>query len=158
MEGVMFRSIRLVILFLPVLVLASCGDKRAERQKVLADLTAALRDSDTSVQAQALIDISAVGRDAQSAAPILLDLLKAKDRTVRKYAALAVGRCVKPEEAVPALTAALTDSDVDVRRQAAMGLGEIGPAAQSALPALEEFSKEPDRCASAATAIKNIRK
>ena len=62
-------------------------------------------------------------------------------------------------EAVPALTAALRgDPDVEVRRQAALSLGGLGAAAESALPELEKFSKEPDRCASASTAIKNIRR
>src|SRR5262249_20101715 len=134
-EGVMFRSIRLVLLILAALLATSCSDKRAEREKTIADLTASLRDPDASVQAQALLSASALGREAQSTTPILLELLKGKDKTVRQYAALAVGRCVNSEEAVPALTAALRDPDIDVRRQAAMGLGEIGPAAQAALPA-----------------------
>jgi len=39
-------------------------------------------------------------------------------------------------DAIPALTEALTDESVDVRRTAAMALERIGPAAKSAIPAL----------------------
>ena len=42
------------------------------------------------------------------------------------------------KSAVPALTAALKDRDLYVRRFAARALGEIGPDAQSAVPALNK--------------------
>jgi HEAT repeat protein len=141
-----------------VLVVGACAAKAPPKEQLIAELASSLNDRDPAVQIQTLLKLTEFGRDAQSTSPVLLNLMKARDSQVRKYAVLAVGRIVKPEEAVPALTAALSDFDVDVRRQAAMGLGELGPAAASALPALEKFSQEPDRCATAACAIKNIRK
>lgn len=61
----------------------------------------------------------------------------AADCRVRWAAADALGK-IGPAaaEAVPALTAALTDADWDVRRAAADALGRIGPEAAEVVPAL----------------------
>jgi HEAT repeat protein len=145
-------------LILACFALGCGGEQGPSRQQLIAELAPSLNDRDPAVQVQTLLKLTEFGRDAQTTSPVLLDLLKSKNKNVRKHAALAVGRIVNPEDAVPALTDALSDPDVEVRRQAAMGLGELGPAAASALPALEKFANEPDRCATAANAIANIRK
>jgi HEAT repeats len=46
---------------------------------------------------------------------------------------------------VPALIESLKDSDGDVRRSAAIGLGNFGAEAKSAIEALEELKRDKDR-------------
>ena len=46
--------------------------------------------------------------------------------------------------AVPALSDALRDAEVTVRRQAAIALGRLGPDAKAALPSLEKAARDPD--------------
>ena len=46
--------------------------------------------------------------------------------------------------AVPALTRALDDPDVGLRRAAVFALGRIGPAAASGLPRLGQLLADPD--------------
>lgn len=154
----MIRSI-CVLLFLAFPILGiSCASKPPSREKTVAELTASLNDPSPTVQVAALLKLSELGREGESAAPVALERLKSKDKSVRRHAALAVSRLARPAEAVPALTAALRDPDVEVRRQAAIGLGELGPEARTALPELEKLSKDPDPCASVATAISRIQK
>ncbi|OAI40813.1 hypothetical protein AYO40_04195 [Planctomycetaceae bacterium SCGC AG-212-D15] len=154
----MFRPIRLSILLLVGVAAMGCAARVPAREQQISELAVSLNDPDPSVQVQTLLKLTEFGRDARATTPVLLQLLRGNDRNVRKYAALAVTRVAKAEDAVPALMEALNDSDADVRRQAAMGLGELGPAAKAALPALEKFREEPDRCAIAATAIRNVGK
>ncbi|MGZ9092712.1 MAG: HEAT repeat domain-containing protein, partial [Rhodoplanes sp.] len=63
---------------------------------------------------------------------------------VRSHAAEALGE-IGPaaSNAVPALTAALTDAHSDVRWPAAEALGRIGAAASGAVPALAPASGDP---------------
>lgn len=154
----MSGSIRFTLVSLAALSILACRAKAPSREQTLADLEGALADPDPIVQAQTAWKLSDFGREAQSAVPALLPLLKSKDATVRRHAVLALGRIAKAEDAVPALTTALTDPVVEVRRQAAMSLGEFGPEAGSAISALEKFGKEPDPCNSAGDALKKIRK
>lgn len=48
------------------------------------------------------------------------------------------------KDAVPPLTKALTDSDINVRTEAAEALGKIGPAAKTAVPSLIKALKDSD--------------
>jgi HEAT repeat protein len=47
-------------------------------------------------------------------------------------------------QVVPALTEALKDTDGDVRRSAAIGLGTFGDQAKDAIPALQKAQHDPD--------------
>jgi HEAT repeat protein len=49
-----------------------------------------------------------------------------------------------PDQAVPALTAALADESPEVRREAATALGAFGAAATPALPALRKAGGDPN--------------
>jgi HEAT repeat protein len=61
-------------------------------------------------------------------------------------------------EAIPALTAALSDPSGDVRRSAAVGLGGFGDKAKAAAPELQKLLKDRDARVrdSAATALHRI--
>jgi HEAT repeat protein len=54
------------------------------------------------------------------------------------------GRTGDPEKVVPALIAALKDKDGDVRRSAAIGLGNFGEKAKEAIPALQAAQRDRD--------------
>jgi HEAT repeat protein len=71
----------------------------------------------------------------------LIDALGAADPETRCGAAGALA-ILGPEanDAVPALTAALADRDLSVRRSAASALGEIGAASASAIPLLYKLA------------------
>lgn len=153
----MIRSIRVLLFLLLPILAVSCAAKTPSREAAVAEVTAALNDPNPAVQIPALLKLSEFGQEGATAAPLVLERLKSKDKNVRRYAALALVRVARPAEAVPALTAALRDPDRDVRQQAAMALGELGPEARAALPELEKLSKDPDPCASVASAINRIR-
>ena len=46
---------------------------------------------------------------------------------------------------MPALTETLQDAEWSVRRQAALALGQIGPAARTALPSLQKLRSDHDK-------------
>ena len=73
------------------------------------------------------------------AVPLLTDLLKDRDSTVRSSAAYALGE-FGPEAraAIPALMELLKDKDAS-RAAAASALGDIGPEASAATPAIIEL-------------------
>jgi HEAT repeat protein len=59
---------------------------------------------------------------------------------------------------VPVLAAALSDPDPTVQRAAVDSLGQFGPAASSAIPALEQrAAAKADPCSAAPNALKKIR-
>lgn len=69
---------------------------------------------------------SAIGRGVkdEKAIPILADLIRAPDARTRRSVAYAL-RNTASRQAIPALVAALNDSDREVRYYAVIGLGEI---------------------------------
>lgn len=81
----------------------------------------------------------------RAAVPQLADRLRGDDsRYVRAAAARGLGR-LGDGDAVDALIAALDDRDFHVRQAALWALGEIGAAAEAALPAVEPFKQSQDR-------------
>jgi hypothetical protein len=74
--------------------------------------------------------------------PCAIALLKHDSPTVRRAAAWGLGglrrQTAAANEAIPALTDALTDKDRMVRFYAALSLEEMGPAASNAVPALTQ--------------------
>jgi HEAT repeat protein len=87
--------------------------------------------------AEALTQIDAFD---QGSVQVLVEGLDDEDPQVRWLAALAIGELHvrQAENVVPALIAALNDSDIEVRSAAALSLGAFGPAARSAVPALQD--------------------
>jgi HEAT repeat protein len=69
--------------------------------------------------------------------PTLRLLLRDADATVRVSAARSLWRLAAEESALPVMIELLSAKQDDVRRAAATGLGEIGPAAKKAVPALK---------------------
>jgi len=89
-----------------------------------------------------------MGKGAAVAVPSLIMALKDPAGTVRMSAALALGHMSETaKSAVPALTAALevpdqarlTNEEVQIVRNVAYALGDIGPDARAAIPALERI-------------------
>ena len=84
--------------------------------------------------------LGAIGAEAQAAVPKVIERLQNGAPSVRRHAALALGKIgvSSGQEVVDALAAALSDPLAPVRQDAAVALGELGPAARSAAPKLVE--------------------
>jgi|SRR5215471_7668026 len=91
------------------------------------------------------------GRDALSAVPILIEILRQADDNRRSNAAVVLG-AIGPEAnaAIPALVDALEYPHGDVAASAAVALGRIGQ--KQAVPALVEALKDSDRFVAARAA------
>lgn len=151
------RTFGFLVLLCP-LVAAGCGT-REPRPPSVAELTEMLKKEDPPTQILAANWVVQLGPKAQATRPALIAALKSPDLQVRQNVALALGK-LGPDaaaDAVPALSAALNDPEILVQQAAATALGEFGPAASSAIPALEAFSRTPDPCNSAQSALKKIR-
>ncbi len=61
------------------------------------------------------------------------------------------------KDAVPRLISALADEHHGVRKEAALSLGKIGPAAKAAIPALDAVRQESNLGQFAEEALKEIR-
>lgn len=73
----------------------------------------------------------------EPAVPALINSLKSRNPSVRKYAALALSRMgPSARSAVPALIERFADEDAGVARNAFEAIGGIGPDAKEAVPAL----------------------
>ncbi|RMG01184.1 MAG: hypothetical protein D6741_05595, partial [Planctomycetota bacterium] len=90
--------------------------------------------------------LAKIGPDASDAIPDLLDRLENGAVSVRRNAAIALGRVGthESEKVVPALIAALDDSMQPVREQACWSLGYLGKAASDAVPRLEKAIENGD--------------
>lgn len=87
--------------------------------------------------------VKVMGPKAQGQVPLLRDALKDSDKTVRLYAAAALGQIgPKAKAAVPAVAALLKDPDPELRLNAVLALGKIGPGAAEALPALRVLARD----------------
>ena len=117
-----------------------------------------LKDGDEVVRIRAAERLAALGRDAEPALPRLIDALNASDmkgqfRPMILRVLAGIGR-----PAVRPLVAALKHEDVRVRSGAAEALGEIGPNAAEAAPAMVGALKDPrpDVRAAAASALASV--
>jgi HEAT repeat protein len=116
-------------------------------------LAQALQDKVLQVRMQATIALFRLHGDAQPAVPALIKAFQDKENntnlgtfhvTIQEMAALALGGAGGPE-ALSALQANLDKvNDEDMRAATARALGEMGPAAQPALPQLETMAKKDD--------------
>jgi len=103
--------------------------------------------------------LGGLGKDAAPALPTLFKALKAASGAARNAAIQAIGDIHSdPEKSVAALVGALGDALQENRGLAAFTLGEFGPDARSALPALEKLrdSSGGDVCQNAQAAIDRI--
>jgi HEAT repeat protein len=114
-----------------------------------ATVLAALDDEDRIVRVTASLSLGRIG--TPEALKALIALFGSKDVWARRAAAYALenGPC---EAGVAILIKALEDPDEEVARLAIFALGEIGPAAAAAIPALEKIGS-----ASAREALEKIR-
>jgi vesicle coat complex subunit len=88
---------------------------------------------------------SAFGCGKEKATSDLVADLKSPEEKERLVAVrLLPGRTEDAAEAVPALIGALKDRHAEVRRSAALGLGNFGLAAKEAIPALETARNDRD--------------
>ncbi|MCH5374255.1 MAG: HEAT repeat domain-containing protein [Planctomycetes bacterium] len=103
-----------------------------------------LDDEDFHTQYWACRVLGAIGPEAEVAVPKLVSLLQGGVASVRRNAAIALGK-IGPgigDEALKALIAALKDLSQPVREQAAIALGRLGSFAEPAVPALEDVLKD----------------
>jgi HEAT repeat protein len=110
------------------------------------DLAKALEDSNFGVRKGAATSLGQLGFRAKSAIPALTKSLEDEASTVRLAAAEALLH-IDPEKqtetAVQTFVKALESStDFFIRRDAAQALGEIGPAAKVAVPALQAATQD----------------
>ena len=113
-------------------VLSIAGPLYADGAEV-GSLIADLKKGDAE-KVSAAEKLEAMGPKAAEATSALVGLFSTKNEDVRLHAALALGKIGKA--AIEPLTAALGDSDADVRFYAAWSLAFNGPAAKSAAPGL----------------------
>lgn len=129
-------------------------------------VAAVLTDPDTDVRYYAVWALGLLGPDAKGRTADIIRLLDDRSADVRRKAAFAIGRIAPPDVAVPVLIKVLADDNADVRTaavaalagfdkeavpaladalksphpriclHAAQALGQIGPAADAAVPAL----------------------
>lgn len=87
--------------------------------------------------------VKVMGPHSAGRVPTLREALKDSDKTVRLYAAAALGQIgPKAKGAVPGLIAALKDPEPEVRLTSIQALGKIGRGAQEAVPALTIMSRD----------------
>jgi HEAT repeat protein len=126
--------------------IAALGADAAEAvsplQKMLADASAT--EGERYAAAYAL---GRIGPAAAAAAPVLREVAQSDDEMLATVATWA-GLKIKPDDAsqfeaaIPLLRRALRGDRGMVRLEAAVALGDIGPAAASAIPILELVSEE----------------
>jgi HEAT repeat protein len=123
-----------------------------------------LGDTDPRVVQAAVYALGKIGPAAKAAVPTLANLVRSKDDLIRLMSVCAILR-IGPltdnliQTALPVLSEGLKHSREFVRIEAAMALGELGPKAQGALPALQTAAGDTSAAVrSAATAaIKKIK-
>ena len=107
-------------------------------------LIQALRGRDTDVRSRAAQVLGLIGPEAQAAAPTLVEVLRDPEARVRVRAAEALWQVAQDPTGVALLAAVLGDEDGVLRRDAARFLGQMGPAARPAVPALVEALRDAD--------------
>jgi len=123
---------------------AAAARSLGQLEQVAADsvdgLIGVLANEDDEVRAAAAGALGNIASHPDRSVPALIETLADKDETVRRASARALGRFKQDAaEAVPALAEALKDKLI--QGSAAASLGEIGPAAKSAVPALMELAQ-----------------
>jgi HEAT repeat protein len=133
------KSLAIAFCFIIAAPIASAATKEEEVARYVKDLQSKI----PATRKNAAEEIGKIAQVKASAAKgalqPLLESLKDSSSGVREAAAIALGRLDEPAETVPALQKLLKDDkDMAVRIAAARGLGQMGPGAKDALPALRE--------------------
>lgn len=145
------------------LVIAAIGP---EAESAVPDLQKRLADdTPAEVRYAAAFALGSLGPAAKPAAARLAELAQTEDpllATVAVWAALKIepGETALFDRAIPLLRRALASEREIVRLEAAVSLGEIGPAAKTAIPMLELVAEDdPAKAvrAAAAAAVKRVR-
>jgi HEAT repeat protein len=126
----------------------------AARGKPLSAWVEALKTPKT--REQALLAIADIGPEARDAVGDVTPFLKDDSPLVRVRAAQALWRINRDKEVVGVLAEALADRDGKVRAAAAKAVGDVGPSAADAVPALIDLLAEPGG-ALAGTAAESLR-
>ena len=95
------------------------------------------------IRAHAAFALGMIDEPSKEVVEILINALSDKDTQVRRGAARAF-RHKSEKKAIPALIKAIKDRDKEVRFYATSALGDMGQAAQGAVPALAEGLAEED--------------
>ncbi len=110
-------------------------------------LIAAVKDPEHRASHAAIYALGRIGAPAAAAEPVLLETIKSADDSLSLESAWALVRIRGEETAdavMPDLLAGLASEQPESRATAAEVLGELGPAAKSAVPQLEAAAKDPD--------------
>ena len=118
---------------------AKIGAAAKDAVPALIPLLAKKEDEDLGWAVAAAL--GAIGEGVREAFPALVDLGKS-GKGEAKAAALSALAKVDPAKAVPVLIEALKDRDPNARYSAVRTLGDLGPVAKDALPALAEAEKQ----------------
>lgn len=126
-----------------VYALAGIGPQAAAATDVLVKL---LKEGDNESKYAACYALGRIGPDAAAANSTLLELVDSPDRFLRVSALWALLKINPGDEqiakyAIPHLIGALADPRPQVRAEMAGALGELGPLAKDAVPALERLAK-----------------
>jgi HEAT repeat protein len=109
-------------------------------------------------RAQGLKELAKLGPAGAKAAPRVAPLLKHEKADVRRDAAITLWKIEKNVAAIEVLAAIIKEEDTNLVMSAVRALGEIGPDAREALPALKAALNhtDPSVQAMARSAIKKI--
>jgi HEAT repeat protein len=119
----------------------SLAETGSDGRTAVPALARALKDPDLFVRRFAAQALGALGPDARPAVPALRAALNDPRREVQEAAVSSLGKVGGPGVAV--LTAVVKDPNANpaLRRRAVETLGEVGPAARSAIPVLTPVLK-----------------
>ena len=119
----------------------------AEAKNAEPELVELLQDKDDHVRVKAMKALSEIGNISQTDLQKIMQIMKdAKVADLRLQAILVIRRMgEEASDAVPVLTERLKDDSPDVREEAAKTLGNLGPLAKSAVPALADALQHRDK-------------
>ncbi|HID08178.1 MAG TPA: HEAT repeat domain-containing protein [Armatimonadetes bacterium] len=120
--------------------LAKIGSNPQEHILFLID---ALEDTNKEVIEAVAYALGEIGPPAKQAVPTLIEALSNEDWMLRATIIRCLGR-IGDSSVVSVLIKALKDKNVNVRSSALYALGDIGPAAKQAIPAVREAVHDTD--------------
>jgi HEAT repeat protein len=117
------------------------GDAAKPASERLAELLK--KEEDPKVAAQCIDALSRIGYPPKDFIPLLVDRLKTSDEAVAQASINALLLLPRPEkEAVPALIDLLENTrELEQKSRATLVLGQIGPAANAAIPSLKKAAE-----------------
>ena len=117
---------------------SALGDIGAAAKAAVPALIKGLNDPEMKLAC--VIGLNGAAQDSPEVIPIYQKLLLDPDSNIRSWTVLALGAMkVEQETAIKLLVDTLQDENENVRSSAAASLGQIGPAAASAVPQLERL-------------------